>query len=194
MKGKNISLRAVEMGDLDLLYKWENDHTIWHLSNTITPYSKYVLEQYILSSHQDIFTNKQLRLMIDMKNEVRSQKSEVRLQTNQPTTNKEQRITIGSIDLFDFEPIHKRAGVGILIDNEYRNKGLASEALEILMDYCFKILNLRQLYCNISTDNEISLKLFQKHKFEIVGIKKDWLFIKNKWVDEMLLQRINQVL
>jgi diamine N-acetyltransferase len=173
MKLSNISLRAPEPADVDLLYKWENDMSLWCLSNTVTPYSRFVLEQYILSSHQDIYTNKQLRLMID-------------LDIN------DQRITIGSIDLFDFDPVNKRAGVGILLDKNYRNKGYAYEALLHLIDYCFSVLQLHQLFCNITIDNEVSLKLFKKHKFKIIGLKKEWIYSNNKWLDEYMLQLINQ--
>lgn len=172
MNEPEILLRAIEPSDVDLLYKWENDKSIWSLSNTVTPFSRFVLEQYILSSHQDIYTNKQLRLMIDF--------------------NAGGVIeTIGSIDLFDFEPMHKRAGVGILLDAKYRSKGFASKALDKLIDYCFNTLSLKQLYCNISADNEVSINLFKKHKFQEIGLKKDWLFINNKWVDEYIFQLIN---
>ena len=172
MNEPEILLRAIEPSDVDLLYKWENDKSIWSLSNTVTPFSRFVLEQYILSSHQDIYTNKQLRLMIDF--------------------NAGGVIeTIGSIDLFDFEPMHKRAGVGILLDAKYRSKGFASKALDKLIDYCFNTLSLKQLYCNISADNEVSINLLKKHKFQEIGLKKDWLFINNKWVDEYIFQLIN---
>ena len=86
LEGKNLKLRALEPSDVDFLFEWENDEKLWHLSNTIAPFSRFVLEQYILNSHQDIFTNKQLRLMIDLKNG----------DNNYP---------IGSIDLFDFDPV-----------------------------------------------------------------------------------------
>ena len=105
MTSKNITLRALEPSDVDLLYKWENDTSIWHLSNTLTPFSRFVLEQYLLNSEKDIFTNKQLRLMIDVIEAAKKVK------------------TIGSIDLFDFDPKNKRAGIGILIIKEEREKG-----------------------------------------------------------------------
>ena len=62
-----IILRALEPTDIDALYKWENDPEIWHVSNTCTPYSKYILEKYIENSHLDIYQVKQLRLMIDIR-------------------------------------------------------------------------------------------------------------------------------
>ncbi len=170
MIGKNLSFRAPEPTDIDLLYKWENDTRIWHLSNTITPFSRHVLEEYILNAHQDIYSAKQLRLMI---------------------LNKIHHV-IGCIDLFDFDPANMRAGIGILISDEYRDKGYATEALEMVIDYAFNTLHIHQLYCNITTDNVTSMKLFKKAGFEIIGLKKDWLHVKNSWIDEYLLQLINK--
>jgi diamine N-acetyltransferase len=171
IKGKKLILRGLEPTDVDLLYEWENKQELWHLSNTIAPFSRFTLEQYILNAHQDIYTTRQLRLMID--------KIESEVNT-----------TVGSIDLFDFDPINKRAGIGILIVEEERNKGLASEALEIMIKYCFETLQLHQIYCNISVDNEASKRLFEKHKFVCIGTKKDWLLVDGKWVDENLYQLV----
>ncbi len=174
MIGENLALRALEPTDIDILYKWENDTEIWHLSNTLTPFSRFVLEQYLMNAHEDIYTSKQLRLMIDL------------IKTESECK------TIGSIDLFNFSPHHKRAGIGILITKQERGKGYASEALELIIKYSFETLNLHQLYCNISEDNEKSMKLFQKHAFKIIGNKKQWLRIKNKWMDEYILQLIRK--
>jgi diamine N-acetyltransferase len=170
IRGEKINLRALELSDAELLYQWENDMSLWHLSNTLTPFSKFTLEQYILNAHQDIYTIKQLRLMIDLAGE---------------------GATIGSIDLFDFDPVHRRAGVGILILKEYRGKGLASEALDMIIKYGFETLNLHQLFCNIGVENEESLKLFTRKDFEITARKKEWVIRNDHWEDEYLLQLIN---
>lgn len=172
LKGKNIELRALEPTDVDLLYQWENDEEIWCLSNTLVPFSRFTLEQFVISASQDIFTTKQLRLMIDL---------------NSPDKTK----TIGSIDLFDFDPANRRAGIGIFLLKSERNKGVASEALAMLLDYCFNILHLHQVYCNILPQNEASIKLFKKFKFVLVGTKKDWIKVKGNWMDEHLYQLIN---
>lgn len=170
----NIQLRALEPEDIDLLYKWENDQSIWHLSNTLAPFSRYILTKYIETAHQDIYQAKQLRLMIDLK------------------TKDQETTTIGTIDLFDFDPYNLRAGVGILIGNSaYRGKGYATQALKALIDYAFKILHLNQLYCNINEDNEQSLKLFQNLGFQVCGRKKLWNRISEGYVDEFMLQLIN---
>ena len=157
---KNISirLRALEPDDIDLLYKWENDETIWKVSNTIAPFSRHILRKYIENSHLDIFETKQLRLMIDNIDEKGKSK------------------TIGAIDLFEFDPLNNRAGIGILIGEKGdRRKGFASEALDKLIQYAFNILHLHQLFCNIGEENTESLSLFQKKGFKITGTKIDWL-------------------
>ena len=169
LTGEKISLRAIEPQDIDVLYQWENDTENWLISNTQTPFSRFVLEQYIASAHEDIYSAKQLRLIIcDPENKA-----------------------VGGIDLFDFEPNHLRAGIGILISEKTdRKKGYASEALNLLINYCFDTLNLHQIYCNITTDNEASILLFQKHGFQITGIKKQWIRDGGKFKDELILQLI----
>ncbi|NOU17415.1 MAG: GNAT family N-acetyltransferase [Bacteroidales bacterium] len=170
-----VKLRAPELPDIDLLYTWENNMEIWKVSNTITPFSRFVLKKYIETAHLDIWETKQLRLIIEAKNQ-----SSLMF------------VSVGLIDLFDFDPFHLRAGIGILIANsEYRQKGYATEALKLMVKYTFETLQLHQLYCNISSDNTISLQLFQNSGFEIVGAKKDWLKTMNGWQDEIMLQIVN---
>jgi diamine N-acetyltransferase len=170
LEGKLIRLRAMEPLDVELLYTWENDTAIWKLSNTQTPFSKFVLEQYVATAHQGIYASKQLRLIICLKD----------------------NLPIGCIDLFDFDPHHKRAGIGILIaDNAQKQKGYASDALDLLIRYSFDILHLHQLYCNISNDNEPSMHLFRKAGFEVTGNKKEWLKNGEAWMDEYFLQLFN---
>ncbi|MCF8303921.1 MAG: GNAT family N-acetyltransferase, partial [Bacteroidales bacterium] len=81
-----------------------------------------------------------------------------------------------------------RAGIGIMIMDEYQNKGHASEALELVIQYGFEQLGLHQLYCNITADNENSKKLFERQGFRQTGIKKEWIRKNNHWLDEAFYQ------
>lgn len=165
-----VSLRAIEAEDIELLYKWENDEETWEVSHTVVPFSKYILALYIKNSDKDIYETKQLRLMIDSGN----------------------GKTVGAIDMFDFDPLNARAGIGILIySKDDRSKGYASAALGLVIGYCFKKLKLHQLYSNIDTSNGSSIQLFKKFGFEICGTKKHWLQSDSGWKDEYLLQLIN---
>ena len=179
--GELIQLRAIEPSDLNKLYKWENDSSIWSVSGTLAPFSRFVLEQYLASSHQDIYSNKQLRLMID-------------LTFNESDVDQDvDARAIGCIDLFDFDPKNRKAGVGILIaDRADRGKGYATEALDLLIDYCFDVLDLHQIYSNVRVDNENSVALFKKGGFEITGLKQDWILDGNKWYDEYTMQLIKK--
>jgi diamine N-acetyltransferase len=171
MKFSEIKLRAVEPEDLELLYKWENNDQYWIISNTVTPFSKFTLKRYIENSHKNIYVTGQLRLMID---------------------HIESSRTIGTIDVFDFDPFHKRAGIGILIADEgLRRKGYASMALKALIDYCFNTLLLHQLYCNILSNNCESMELFKKNGFTEIGIKKDWIKTSDGFLDEHMYQLLN---
>jgi len=171
--GNNIYLRALEPEDLEFVYTIENDESIWEVSNTQTPYSKFLIRQYLENAHQDIYEAKQLRLTI-CKNDTSD--------------------AIGLIDLFDFDPKNKRAGVGLIIQNETnRNSGFGKEALSLVISYAFNQLQLHQLYANIGTENKASLALFATFGFEKVGIKKDWNFTQNTYHDEALFQLINKL-
>ena len=124
LKGTNIYLRALEPEDLEFVYAIENNESVWEVSNTQTPYSRFLINQYLENAHQDIYEAKQLRLAICLN---------------------DSQEAIGLIDLFDFDPKNSRAGVGLVIaDLSSRNKGIGSEALELVINYSFQQLQLHQ--------------------------------------------------
>jgi diamine N-acetyltransferase len=168
MKGKKIFLRAVEPTDLDTMYRWENDPENWLVSNTSNPFSKHVLEQYVFAIH-DLMKDGQARLVICMN---------------------DSKEAVGAIDLFELDMVHRRVGVGILVDKDHRGKGIASEALSIVIDHCFTTLGMHQIFCDVLSENASSMKLFKNNGFKETGVKKEWLFHDGKWKDEHLLQLI----
>jgi diamine N-acetyltransferase len=174
LKGDTIYLRALEPNDLEFVYAMENDQSIWDVSNTQTPYSRFLVKQYLENAHQDIYEAKQLRLAICQNQDFPA---------------------IGLIDLFDFDPKNHRAGVGIVIKAlENRKQNFGSEALELLIDYAFYNLNLHQLYANIATENTASMALFTKFGFQKIGIKKEWTLVNGIYKDEAFFQLINNQL
>lgn len=168
LKGNNIRLRPVEIEDLNVLYEWENDTDNWHTSNNLNPHSRFFLEQYILNAQNNIYEDKQLRLVI------------------LDRLNKQ----IGIIDLFDFDPHHRRAAVGIILAPEFRNKGFGSDALDVLIEYAGSLLNLKQLHCGVGVDNQHSIRLFEKKGFKVTGTRKSWRLHKGTWKDELFMQLI----
>ena len=172
LSGQAVYLRALEPEDLGLLYQLENDQSLWEVSNTSTPYSKYVLKQYLEQAHRDIYEVKQLRLAI--------------------CTSADDRA-VGLIDLFDFDPKHARAGLGIVILlAEDRGQGYAREAISLLWDYVRAHLQLHQLYANITQDNAGSIHLFESMGFVKSGSKKDWIRSQGGFKTEYFYQLIHE--
>ena len=171
LKGEQIYLRTLEPADADTILKWENNSDNWRVSNTLVPFSRKLIEDYV-NSAQDIYSIKQLRFIICL---VENDKE------------------IGAIDLFDFDPYHQKVGLGILIaELEDRGNGYAKEAVLLILEYCFNHLMLHQVYCNIFSENKSSVDLFEKSGFTICGIKKEWVKSNNGWEDELLLQSIKE--
>lgn len=161
-------LRALEPDDLDILYDTENDKSLWKYSNTSSPFSKHSLKKFIENSHLDIIEHNQVRLVLSDKN----------------------NLPFGFIDLFKYDMINKRAGVGIIIFEKYRSRGLGSISLDLIENYVKKYIPIHQLYANISSENIESIKLFEKHNYLKVGNKKDWIYYNNKYFNELLYQKI----
>jgi len=163
----NLKLRALEPNDLELIYEVENDKSLWVYSNTASPFSRYTLKKFIENSHLDIIEHKQLRLVI---------------------TDDEQ--SYGFIDLYDYDFINRRVGVGIIIFKKYRSKGIGLSSLQLTENYLLEHVPIHQVYANISSTNKESISLFEKSKYVNVGLKKDWIFYNNKFNDELLFQKI----
>ncbi len=171
LKGENLFLRALEPEDLNFVYEVENDESVWEISNTQTPYSLYLIKQYLENAQQDLYEAKQLRLAICRYDDF---------------------TPVGLIDLFEYDPKNNRAGIGIMIkDEDLRNTGIGSETLNLLINYSFKHLNLHQLFANIDAANEASKRLFSKFGFDFIGIKKQWNLVGGVYKDEAMYQLIN---
>ena len=171
LENETIRLRALEPEDLDVLYRWENDSGLWAYGNTLAPYSKFALREYIAESRRDIFQTRQLRLMITLKDENKA---------------------VGIIDLYDFDPINLRAGVGILLDQDYRNQGLGTQALLLIRQYAFEFLLLNQLFAYIPKSNVHSIKLFSKCNYKQAGILNAWIKQRDVFDDVLVVQLINE--
>ena len=166
MKSPQIFLRAIEPEDLDALSKIENDPELWGVSTTNVPYSRFALHAYVESCTNDIYTDKQVRLMIE----------------------NECHETVGIIDLTSFSPQNSRAEVGIVIMKPHRRQGYASAALVELISYARKILHLHQLYLVTSERNVPCLQLFAQQGFRQTATLHDWFLSGDKHENACFMQ------
>ena len=170
LKTNKIYLRALEPEDLEFLFKWENSIDIWQESNTLAPFSRFAIKEFIERSlSENVFEVGQIRLMI---------------------CSTQDNSVIGTADIFDIDSINSRAAVGLLIDNSHRGKGYAKDALDLLCSYASNTLLLNQLYVHIATDNSSCLSLFDKSDFEKCGTLKSWIKTKGGYKDVFVYQKI----
>ena len=163
-----VILRALEPDDIDFLFDTENDIDLWKYSDRFHPYSKSLLKAYISNADKDVFDTRQIKFTI---------------------TDKEQQA-IGFLDLFDFEPLHHRAAVGLMISSAERGKGYAGAALDLIETYAKEQLQLHQLYACVADENLPSISLFESQSYIMTGKKKDWNFYEGKYHDERIYQKI----
>lgn len=159
----------MEPEDIDLIYGWENDPEIWIYGAAHQPFSRYELQRFIEeSSNCDIYSSHQLRLMAD-----------------------DNAIgCVGCVDLYDFDPFHHRAGVGLLTDRKIRHQGYATAMLNEVEAFSKEHLQLHQLWCDIAENNIVSIRLFEKCGFTLCGTKKDWIWNGNGWFSALTMQKI----
>ena len=168
MNTPETRLRAMEPEDLDLLYSIENDSQLWDVSTNNVPYSRYLLHDYIATSSGDIYTDHQVRLIIE--NGVGE--------------------TVGLADLTTFDARNCRAEVGLVVVSRHRHCGYGQQALLQLADYALRVLHLHQLYALVDAANEYSLQVFQKAGFVETARLKDWLYDGREYHEAVLLQTI----
>ncbi len=170
IEGRLIRLRAVESDDAEVMYQWENDIAIWSVSGTTEPFSRDQIAIFTSSQlDKDIFRTGQLRLMIETLD----------------------HRAVGAVDLFEFDPMNHRAGVGILIhDPDDRGHGYGADTLRTLEEYGRRYLGLHQLWCNVGANNSHSLNLFRSAGYTEVGRKRDWQWTCEGYCDEVMLQKI----
>jgi diamine N-acetyltransferase len=167
LKSDTHALRALEPTDSEFLYELENASEEWWLGATISPLGLETLKQFAGGQH-DLYRDLQLRLMI----------------TTADGT------TVGTVDLYQYEPRNRRAGVGIAILNRHRKQGHARAGLALMYDYAFQHLGLHQLWAEIPASNAETVQLFQAVGFEQSGHLKDWIWRAPHWEDAVLVQAL----
>ena len=162
-----VYLRALEPEDLDVLYDVENDMSLWNVSCTNVPYSRSTLIDYITSSKNDIYSDRQVRLMAE--NDLHE--------------------VVGIVDIVNYDPQHARAEVGIVVREAFRQQGYATAIMTAIMEYVTKIIHLHQIYAIIAENNLGCLNLFKKLGFQGDRILKEWLFDGEKYQDAYFMQK-----
>ena len=166
---QKLLFRSLEKEDLDWLMKIENDPKQWEHGDRHLPLSRSIFESFIHNAAENLESAGQFRWVIE------------ELETSKP---------IGLLDLYEYTERHQRAGVGILIEEEYRGHGYAKDALLWLSDYCKNVVGMHQLYAEITADNPGSVHVFDSAGFIQSGLKKEWMRKGPSFVDLIDMQKL----
>jgi diamine N-acetyltransferase len=157
-----VFLRALQHGDLDYLYRWENAPEVWQYGDCGAGSTSCDGDGDVGGACAERFSREQLgQLIVDQTHGI-----EVAGQLRLVVCRPEDAVPIGFVDLFDFDPGALSAGVGILVcDPADRGRGYGGEALRLMLDYARRVLGMRYLRCDIAADNAASLALFSRAGF-----------------------------
>lgn len=162
----NITLRALEPEDADLMYRAENELTATLHSDNPAPYSRRMLVEYALTYDADPFRSGQLRL-IALNHE------------NTP---------VGILDYYDISARDSHAWVSCLVLPEYRGLNIGKEMIAAGVGYAVNRLGLTSLAAIVHTDNLPSLRIFEYAGFRRTGFLEKWHFSNGALRDVVLMQ------
>lgn len=169
LKGEQIYLRILEEFDVNDHYvKWLNDYEVTKF--TESRFKPHTIES-LKSEIGSMINNNNITFAI---------------------VEKEKNKHIGNIKLGNINWIHRYAEIGLIIgEKDYWGKGIAREAIGLVVDYAFKGINLRKLNAGIYINNVGSIKAFQKCGFKQAFIEKEKYFFEGKYIDSITLEIFN---
>ncbi|MBX9567002.1 GNAT family N-acetyltransferase [Aeromonas hydrophila] len=99
---------------------------------------------------------------------------------------------IGNVKLSSIDKNHNRVDLGIMIgDKDYWGKGIATEVIKIVTDYCFSQLNIHKITAGAYGNNHASINAFLKNGFIIEGEMLKHFKTSTGWTSAVLLSKIN---
>ncbi|MFZ5969856.1 MAG: GNAT family N-acetyltransferase [Bacillota bacterium] len=163
MVGKKCYLSPICVDDYVKYTKWTNDMD--------------VTAGLILSASQ---------LTLDKEKEILERLSNTEF--NFAIIDLEREELIGNIGFPRIDHVNKVAELGIFIGNkDYWGKGYGVEAIQLLLDFGFSILNLHNIHLRVYSYNKPALKCYVKAGFKEVGRLRETKQIAGVRYDEIYM-------
>jgi len=160
-------LRSPERSDLEWLQLLENNPDLWYLGYSKEPFNREVLKNYLDQQPGSLLRDGQLRLILEHNG-----------------------LPVGALDLYDYDPFARKAGVGIVLDPEHRGKGWAKEAMSAFEAYAFGTLGLHSLFAMVPGKNAASIGLFEVLEYKKIGVLEDWVLHHGSYESALLYQKL----
>lgn len=170
IKGKVVTLRAIEEKDMDLLKDMLNDSEIEKLvGGWAFPISSYQQRKWYEGS---INNDKNVRLIIET----------------------EEDGAIGLVTITNIDWKNRVAYHGIkLAKKKYRAKGIGTDAIMTSMRYIFDELQINRIESAIIEHNNISKKVYcEKCGWKIEGIQRNRIYKQGKYHNRIMIGILNE--
>ncbi len=102
---------------------------------------------------------------------------------------KAENKVIGTVSIIETTYNYKIISIGYSFNPNYHNKGYATEALEVFLDFCFNTLKTERVEAKVLLNNEPSIKLLKKLGFNKDALLKKGALYKNGTVDVFLFSK-----
>jgi RimJ/RimL family protein N-acetyltransferase len=168
--GKLVSLRALELSDLEALEEHWNS---WELRRTIgVPLPGSRKEWLEFAAKTDPWKDGELHLAI---------------------VEKKTGALLGSVGLRDIALPHRRAEIGISIHNPtHRSKGYGTDATRVMLWIGFHLLGLHSIYLDTFPDNKEAHRAYVKAGFKEVGLLRKTEFREGEFRDLLIMDILRE--
>lgn len=166
LETERIKLEPLEKNDIYKVKEWRNDDEIRRKM-----FSSYFINNYQQENWFEEYCKDETNITFSIKYK---------------SDNKNKLI--GTIGLDNIDHFHQRAELGTLIgDKKFWGKGIATEALNLLLEYSFCELNLNKVFSYIFSNNKASIKKNKKNGFKVEGELRKHAFRDGELKDVIIM-------
>ena len=97
---------------------------------------------------------------------------------------------VGCVELYNYDPVNRRAAVGLVVSNEFRRQGYGTAMIQTLTLFCQQNTSLHQVYADIAATNIPSIHIFQRAGYQHCATLHDWVVRSNRFIDTFRYQLI----
>lgn len=164
LEGKKVYLRPIERDDAAYYYRSLYEPQGRIMTGTQKIYSEQSIERYLESTSSDA---SRVHLLIGLQ---------------------ENDETVGDIAIQDIDSMNRNANVRIAIFEErHQGFGYGSEAMRLLLDYAFGVLQLHRVELNVFSYNERAIRAYEKVGFTVEGRQREALYYNFEYHDSILM-------
>lgn len=167
LQGERVYLRPLGQDDVDFYYQSLYHPETRKLTGTQKHYTREQIAQYLASKAQD---SSSVLLVIALC---------------------ENDQLIGDVQIGGIDTYNRNAFIRIAIHQPaYQSKGYGSEALLLMLDYGFGILNLHRIELNVFAYNERAIRAYEKLGFQREGVQRQALYYDHRYHDSILMSML----